>query len=294
MSSINIEAYLSKKRKLIDRGLKKLFSKKKYPPDLYQASLYAATLPGKRIRPILLLATVESFGKNHKNALLPAIAIELVHTYSLIHDDLPCMDDSELRRGLPALHKAFPEWLALLTGDLFLTLAFEIISSLFPSLSPQKCLALVSTLAQYAGSKGLVIGQAIDMSPKTKDWKTIKTMHCHKTAKLFAASVKMGGIIAGVSSKKIKHLESFGLNLGLAFQITDDILDETSSKQKLGKPVGNDEKQTKTTASSLLGMEKAKQLAADYYEKALAELNKIDTTLSLLKNIAKKLTKRDC
>ncbi len=212
---------------------------------IFKAARYSLLSPGKRIRPRLVLATTESLGADPKLALDPACALEMVHTYSLIHDDLPCMDDDDLRRGKPTLHKVYGEDIATLTGDYLLTYAFQVIVAA-EALSAEQKLALVESLARYAGAPGLISGQVTDLESKEKplDEATLQKMHIHKTGALLTAALEFGRIIAG------KHIDAFvdlGASIGLYYQIRDDLEDATQ------------ENTPKATAVSLLGTTKAKE-----------------------------------
>jgi geranylgeranyl pyrophosphate synthase len=282
----DIKSYINKQTGLIEKKLKEIFLPlKETQPILYDPVVYSLS-SGKKLRPMLLLATVATLRGDSKKALIPACAIELIHTYSLIHDDLPCMDDDNLRRGKPSLHRAFPQWLALLTGDYFLTRSFEIISSDKEITDSQK-IKIIQILSQKAGDQGMIGGQVLDLanSGKQMEWECLKNMHKQKTGELFLAAIQIGAILANASNEEINKLKRFAIFLGLAFQINDDILDDTSSEQILGKPIGSDKKKNKPTALSLLGLKKAKTYLEELTQKALKELKSIGANNSLLENL---------
>ncbi|MBS0625347.1 MAG: polyprenyl synthetase family protein [Verrucomicrobia bacterium] len=256
---------------LIEKRLDELVPNRDEP--LYCAARYSLLAPGKRLRPQLVLAAAESLGADIKLALDPACAVEMIHTYSLIHDDLPCMDDDDLRRGRPTLHKVFGEGMALLAGDYLLTYAFEVLANA-PGLTAQQKIGLVLTLAQKGGSDGMIGGQAIDISSQGKeiDQATLEKMHIGKTAALFTACLEFGAVIANADSATREHLKLMGQDAGLAYQILDDILDETATAAELGKRPGTDAAKNKPTAVSLYGLEGAasqlEALTSSLFERA--------------------------
>jgi geranylgeranyl diphosphate synthase type II len=250
---------------------------------LFEAARYSVLAPGKRLRPLLTLALVESYGHSRKHALVPACALELVHAYSLIHDDLPCMDDDDLRRGQPTLHKIYAEWHALLTGDYLLTYAFELLARA-PFLSAEQRIALVQSLSVHSGAQGMIGGQMIDLlfEGKNVNWDTLKQMHQGKTAALIVAALEFGGIVAQVSHQEMVALRQAGLALGVAFQLIDDVLDDTGLQEELGKPIGSDRVNDKMTAVSVLGLQQAKNQADALLESAKKNLNHLSVPVPLL------------
>lgn len=286
MSEFQKNKAMQQKINLIVETLKTLIpDKDQYHKELFEAANYSIHSIGKRIRPLLVLLVVESLKKNIETALRPACAIELIHTYSLIHDDLPCMDDDDIRRGKPSLHRAYPQWLALLTGDYLLTYAFEIISNAKKLTALQK-INLIQCLSKYAGGNHLIAGQVVDLSWEGKDidLKKLKFMHINKTASLFIASIEFGCIIAKAKKElKIKFLK-FAKNLGLAFQIFND-LKSYSTKNS------SDKKNQKATAITLLGKMNAKELAFNLQKNALDILKSIplktDDLIKITENISK-------
>lgn len=232
------------------------------PDTLTQAARYALLGGGKRIRPLLVLAIVKHYGIDPEIALSPACSLEMIHAYSLIHDDLPCMDDDDFRRGIPTVHKKFNEAIAVLTGDYLLTFAFEVLSTC-RNLTENQRINMITTLAQCAGSTGMIGGQSLDIEAENEEinLEALRTIHQKKTGCLFAAASIMGGIIANVDTEELIVLRRFGHHLGLAFQIFDDIKDVTNSLAKHGGNISSDVRNHKSTYVSLLGIEQAEKLA---------------------------------
>ncbi len=250
------------------------------PAELHKAMRYAVLGGGKRLRPILAIAACEAVGGNLKTVMPAAAAIELIHSYSLIHDDLPCMDDDDLRRGQPTTHKKFGEATALLAGDALLTLAFEWAAEL------NNC-EIIKVIASAAGNLGMVGGQIADLSATGNKPTTelLEFIHTHKTADIIAASVVVGGLAGTGSSSQICILRKFGQNLGMAFQFVDDILDCTSESKVLGKTPGKDLETNKVTSVAVYGLDGAREKAYIYVNQAMDLLNnepwKSDTLISI-------------
>jgi geranylgeranyl pyrophosphate synthase len=281
-------SYINEKSHLIENKLAELVSEKGLPfNSLFEAGRYSLLAGGKRLRPILTLATAEVFGIQNQAAIQPACALEMIHTYSLIHDDLPCMDDDDFRRGKPSLHKAFKEDLAVLTGDFLLTYAFEILSTA-PFLSADIKIALVQVLAENAGAFGMIGGQVMDIEAESKSINInyLQSIHLHKTGALITAAILFGGLLGKATSEELETLKSFGFELGLAFQMIDDVLDVTSEKN-------SDAKNGKTTYVSLLGIEATRELAHKHYQKALESLSLLNKDTTLLKDLAALFVLRD-
>lgn len=258
------------------------------------AMLYSLKNGGKRVRPMLVLAFCEACGKNPKDALPFACAVEMIHTYSLIHDDLPCMDDDDLRRGKPACHKQFGEANALLAGDGLLTLAFETITKA-ENIAPENIVRAVKTLSNLAGYGGMIGGQIIDLLSEDKqvDYETLHCIDKLKTAALIKASALLGCIAAGVTDDAVLSAASnYAESIGFAFQVVDDILDVTADTKTLGKPVGSDEKNAKSTFVKLLGLEKCRALADDLTENAVLSLANLPGDTAFLADFAKALAVR--
>ncbi len=244
--------------------------------NLIKAMNYSLEAGGKRIRPVLVYAFCEACGKNYKIASAPACGIEMIHTFSLIHDDLPAMDNDDFRRGKPSCHKAFDEATAILAGDALSVLPFEIIAD-DPVLTSEQKVNIISCLAKAVGRDGMIGGQVIDMENETRDdvdEANLRNMYKHKTGELIAVSCLMGCICAGADNDTIAAAAEYGYRLGLAFQIIDDILDVTSTTEELGKPVGSDSEENKTTFVTLYGVEKAKKIAEQITGEAMALLEK--------------------
>jgi farnesyl diphosphate synthase len=260
------------------------------PARLHEAMRYAAQGGGKRIRPLLVYAAGElgdSFSEEKNNALdSAAVAIECIHAYSLVHDDLPCMDDDDLRRGRPTVHKAYDEATALLVGDALQTRAFEILAN--TQCDADTRLAMISVLADATGSRGMAGGQAIDLESvgKKLDLDGLKQMHAMKTGALLSCSVQMGGIAAKLNQTQMQHLKNYSAALGLAFQIVDDVLDATADSQTLGKTAGKDAANDKPTYVTLMGLDYAKKAAKELQETAIASLESFGPKAQALKDLA--------
>jgi geranylgeranyl diphosphate synthase type II len=286
-----LKSTLGDLRQNIDSALEKyLPPASQRPKKLHQAMRYSVFSGGKRLRPILALAACELCGGKRAEALPAACAVEFVHTYSLIHDDLPALDDDDLRRGKPSSHKAFGEATAILAGDALLTLAFEIICRGAPS---DLAGALVLELARAAGSEGMIAGQALDMEPEGKEnVDLLRYIHSHKTGSLIAAAVRMGAICARAPEKSLKRLSSYGENLGLAFQITDDLLDVEGKAAELGKPVRQDREHGKLTYPCVLGLERSRSEAEKLIAEAVAEVSSLGERSGFLQALARSILKR--
>lgn len=260
---------------LIENGLRNYLPEKNlHQADLFQAMRYSLLAGGKRIRPILVLEFCKVCGGDEKSALPFACAVEMVHTYSLIHDDLPCMDNDDMRRGRPSNHKVYGEDIALLAGDALLTMAFETMLSkqAVDSVGAQRAAQAAGILADAAGADGMVGGQVIDLKSEGKmiSLETLKLMDECKTGALIVAAAKMGCVLGGADEKQLAAAENYAKAIGLAFQIVDDILDVTSDTQTLGKPVGSDTVNDKRTYVTLMGLEGAGK-AADELTKAAVD-----------------------
>jgi geranylgeranyl diphosphate synthase, type II len=291
---MTLELYLKEKAKLIEQELDRLIPEQQVPfNQLFRAARYSLLGGGKRLRPILTLATCEAFGGDEESAILPASALEMVHTYSMIHDDLPCMDNDDFRRGKPSLHKAFPEGHAVLAGDYLLTYAFEALAKA-PRLSSQKKVALISLLAQNAGSKGMIAGQIMDIEAANRPvaLDVLSRIHSYKTGALIATSIAFGALIADVSEPHQKTLNGYAQDIGLAFQIVDDILDVTACEQKRGGARSSDIANGKTTYVTLLGIERARETADKLLESALEHLTTLPLLTSRLADLAHRLVRR--
>lgn len=240
--------------------------------SLSEASAYSLAAGGKRIRPVLVFEFCRVCGGNIIDAIPAALAIEMIHTFSLIHDDLPCMDDDDMRRGKPSCHKAYGEAKALLAGDALIIKAFDVLAS--SQLEPAKVKDMVKILSEC--SYKMTGGQVVDISGDIDSTDVLLKMYSYKTSQLIIASSLMGCVAAGADEKKMAATYDYAHNLGLAFQIIDDILDVTSDKETLGKPVGSDEKQNKNTMVTFVGLDEAKKLAKEYTDKAMKSLDCFD------------------
>lgn len=264
---------------------------------LFRSMEYACAAGGKRLRPVLLMEFCRICGGKTENALPFACAIEMIHSYSLVHDDLPCMDDSPLRRGRPSAHKAFGEAVALLAGDALLNRAFEVM--LKPDnrrdIPPESALKAAFSLANASGATGMVGGQVIDLKSECKaiSLDTLEQLQMGKTAALLSAACEIGCHIAGAGDEKLAAARDFGTKIGLCFQIIDDILDATSTAEQLGKPSGSDDEHQKATYVSILGLEKARKLAEERTGQAVAALGIFGEEAEGLKNLAFKLLERN-
>src|SRR5699024_5462179 len=238
--TISIEQYIQQGKDTIEREMKRYLTKN-IPQKLYESMAYSLFAGGKRLRPVLLFASFQSFGNRVEKAYRTAAALEMIHTYSLIHDDLPAMDDDDYRRGMLTNHKKFNEATAILAGDALLTNSFEIISD-DPFLSDSEKVYIIKTLAHAAGAAGMVAGQILDMEGETKQLtlEQLEEVHRLKTGKLISFAVDGGAYLAGATKEQREHLSEYSHYLGLIFQVQDDILDVVGDPEKLGKPVGSD------------------------------------------------------
>lgn len=265
---------------------------------LKEAMLYSIHAGGKRLRPLLVLTTVAAFQKEMETQdYQVAASLEMIHTYSLIHDDLPAMDNDDFRRGKPTNHKVFGEATAILAGDALLTYSFELISSIDdPQVTPKMKLDLVKRLAQSTGAEGMVAGQAEDLIAENEPVQTVDKLehiHYHKTGKLIIYSIVAGAILANATTEQQKSLEQFGYHLGIAFQIQDDILDVEGDSEKIGKPVGSDHVNEKSTYPKLLTLAGAKQKLSEHLQHALNFLENANIQHDKLEQMAYYIINRD-
>ena len=263
---------------------------------LIESMKYSLEAGGKRVRPRLVFEFNALCGGNPEAAVPGACAVEMIHTYSLIHDDLPCMDDDDLRRGKPSNHKVFGEDIALLAGDALQTTAFEILSSAKAAelMGDKACRKSANALARYAGSTGMVGGQVIDLMSENTNApiEVLQEMDYKKTACLIKAACELGCISAGASEAQLKAASDYAEKIGIAFQIQDDILDQTSSDEELGKPVGSDDENSKSTYVSLLGIDKCRQLVDELTQGAIDALDAFENNSDSLREFALELAKR--
>jgi geranylgeranyl diphosphate synthase type II len=290
----DIKAYLNEKRELIDSYLKTYFTAPSSPSVLHEAMKYSLFAGGKRIRPILALASFEACGGDAKKIIPQAAALELIHTYSLIHDDLPAMDNDDLRRGKPTNHKMFGEAMAILAGDALLTEAFFMMTQADIKIKPSILLKALREVALAAGHNGMVGGQAQDIISEDAepDSETLEFIHLHKTAALIKSSVRIGPILAGSRKIQLQALTIYGENTGLAFQIIDDVLDVEGTPEELGKSVGSDSRKKKMTYPSLYGIEGARKKANELISIAIDAIGIFSSEADPLREIAGYLAKR--
>ena len=265
MSAFDLPAYLAERRALVDAALDRFLPPEETPPPtVHRAMRYSVLAGGKRLRPILVIAGAEAVGGRAETVLPTACALELIHTYSLIHDDLPAMDDDDYRRGRLTSHKVFGEAVAILAGDALLTLAFRLVADNAPLVpDPHTVRAVVVELATAAGTAGMVGGQVVDIESegKTITAETLEYIHRHKTAALIRAALRVGALLAGGEPAAVAAIGEAGGDLGLAFQIVDDILDVEGSLAELGKTAGSDERKQKATYPALHGLEASRRQA---------------------------------
>ena len=293
-----IEAYLAVKREVVDRSLDKWIPPAETPPaTLHEAMRYSIFAGGKRLRPILCLAAAEAVGGDEAQALPAACALECIHTYSLIHDDLPAMDDDDVRRGQPTSHKVFGEAMAILAGDALLTHAFRLMAD--PALyaapvEPGVLVEVVRTVSDAAGAAGMVGGQVADLEAEGREVnaEALTYIHTHKTAALIRASVVAGGLLGGGSAEAVEALGRYGRSVGLAFQIVDDILDVVGDEATLGKAVGADAVHDKATYPGVFGLEASRAEADRLVEDACRALEPLGGGGALLKELARFVVSR--
>jgi geranylgeranyl diphosphate synthase type II len=293
---MNLHLYLKKKKQLVDRILKDYISSKKKqkncPKHLSDAMAYALMAGGKRVRPILCIASYEAVGGKSENILPVAMSLELIHTYSLIHDDLPAMDNDDFRRNQPTTHKAFGEATAILAGDALLTDAFGIISK--TDATPKTLLNVINELSSGSGPEGMVGGQTVDIILEGKKAKKtdLVYIHTHKTGALIRASVRIGALMAKASPSRLKALTEFGEKTGLAFQVIDDILDVTGTKEELGKPTGADDIRGKNTYPSVFGLKESQHVAEKLINESVDALKIFNKKAEPLAEIARFILSR--
>lgn len=289
-----IEQLLQSYKQRVEEQLPAYISNLQAPSIMKEAMLYSLQAGGKRIRPLLVLATLHAFEKDVEIGLPVACALEMLHTYSLIHDDLPSMDNDDLRRGKPTNHKVFGEAIAILAGDALLTHSFRVIAEP-PSISDEVKVRLIAELAKAAGPEGMVAGQVADMQGEGKQLtlEELEYIHRNKTGKLLQYSVLAGAILANANEQQLKKLAEFALHLGLAFQIRDDILDIEGDERKIGKKVGSDVENKKVTYPSLLTMAGAKEKLRHHIEQAKTLLQQTKLNAHLLEYICELVETRD-
>lgn len=287
--------YLKEQQKAVDAALNAFLPKAtERPKTVHQAMRYSIFAGGKRLRPILTLAAAEACGGQKASALPSACAVEVMHTYSLVHDDLPCMDDDDLRRGRPTSHKVYGEGMAVLTGDALLTEAFTILAQT-PQTKRYPFREIMLEFSVCGGSKKLIGGQVLDLEGEGENLTKAQLIRIHenKTAALLTTSLRLGGMTANATPRQLRALTDFGYNLGLAFQVIDDILDITQSTEKLGKTAGKDAAVDKATYPSIMGLEKSKTEARRLTKKSLDALSIFGKKARRLEQIAHYLLDRE-
>ena len=284
-----------RRQELVERVLlEELHEEGALSPRLAAAMKYSLMAGGKRLRPVLLMAAADAVGGRGDLYVTTGCALEMIHTYSLIHDDLPAMDNDDYRRGKPTNHKVYGEGTAILAGDALLTLAFEVMLRQKDA-APETLTAVVREMSIAAGANGMVGGQAIDLDSEGKEisMETLRKMHMGKTGALFRAALRSGAILAGASETQLAALTRYAENFGLAFQITDDILDVTGDEAAIGKPVGSDEKNHKSTYVTLTSLEEAGKLAAQAVDEAEKALEIFGENAAFLRELAAYLLERN-
>lgn len=305
-----LHSYFETRRKQVDQALNHFLDTTQSDPEIiHEAMRYSVFAGGKRLRPVLVLAAAECCGASPERALPTAAAMELIHTYSLVHDDLPAMDDDDLRRGRPTNHKVYGEAIAILAGDALLTKAFELIgeNAKIRGVKPQAVSEVVRLIADGAGTFGMIGGQVLDIQMEGGKWRKknghsangktdteqiLSSIHRLKTAALIRTSLQAGAVLAGASPKNMLHLGDYGERIGLAFQIADDVLDVTADKKKLGKS-GSDAKNKKLTFPAVYGLEESKRKAKALVEEAKKALEPFGRRAQVLKQLANYIIERD-
>ena len=293
---IELKSYIKQKNLIIEACLEKMIRNSQSSPPLVKAMAYSLMAGGKRIRPVLCLAACEAVGGSPQDALTAACALEMIHTYSLIHDDLPAMDDDELRRGKATCHIAFDEATAILAGDALLTLAFEVLSSVPPTDENQAAqwLQVIQLISQAAGFRGMVQGQMLDIASEGRNLTAdeLKTMHRLKTGALIEASLACGALLGGANQRQTELLNSYARKIGLAFQVADDILNVEGNPELMGKSTGTDSLREKSTYPSVLGIQASKEFAEKLMQEALQDLDSFDKKADPLRSIARYIIER--
>ncbi len=293
-TQFNLSAYLQEHQSLVEAALDQAIAVV-YPEKIYEAMRYSLLAGGKRLRPILCLATSEMAGGTLEAAMPTACALEMIHTMSLIHDDLPAMDNDDYRRGKLTNHKVYGEDIAILAGDGLLAYAFEFVAVNTLNVPAERVLQVIARLGKAVGAAGLVGGQVVDLESEGKSDVSLETLnfiHNHKTAALLEASVVCGGILAGMQGEDLQRLSRFSQNIGLAFQIIDDILDITATQEQLGKTAGKDLQAQKVTYPSLWGIEESHNQAQQLIAAAIAQLEPFGDKATPLKELAHYITSR--
>ena len=294
--TFDLKAYLSQKRAAVESALDVyLPTADSRPQTLHESIRYSVLAPGKRLRPTLVLAGSAAVGGEDSLVMPTACALEFIHVFSLIHDDLPCMDNDDYRRGRLTNHKVYGDAMALLAGDALLALAFQLIAENAKLVPVERVLPTLHMVAAASGTWGMVGGQVVDMESQGQDVNTdtLTYIHAHKTGALLTASVLAGAVLAGASEAEIDALRKYGGHIGLAFQIADDILDVTGDEAKIGKPVGSDEERDKATYPKLYGLDESRRRAHLEVDLAEETLRIFDERAEPLRAIARYIVERD-
>ncbi|HTL62641.1 MAG TPA: farnesyl diphosphate synthase [Nitrospira sp.] len=294
---MDITEYLEQKRLDVDRFLDEVTPSTATPPStLHESMRYSLLAGGKRVRPILAIAAAEAVGTSPPGLMAVACSVELIHTYSLIHDDLPAMDNDDFRRGKPTNHKVYGEAMAILTGDALLTMAFDLISrpDLMKGCDSGRQVRVLQELAFGAGHMGMVGGQVFDIQAEHKDidLAALQNIHKHKTGMLIRAAVRMGAIAGGANDRQLDDMTGYAEDVGLAFQIADDVLNVTGTREELGKNPNTDAERGKKTYPAFYGVEGAKRLADDCIDRAIARLASFGASADPLRQLARFITAR--
>lgn len=294
---MDIRRYLEDKRDAVDRFLDAMLPQATTPPTtLHESMRYSVCAGGKRIRPILTIAAAEALGFDSPGIMPVAASLELIHTYSLIHDDLPAMDNDDFRRGKPTNHKVYGEAIAILAGDALLTLAFELCTGDISrdGIGPPRQVQLIRELAIGSGHVGMVGGQVLDIQAENKDidLARLQTIHRHKTGMLIRAAVRMGAMAAGASPAQLADLTGFAEDIGLAFQIADDVLNVTGTREELGKNPNTDAQRGKKTYPTFYGVDGARKLADECVDRAIGRLSSFAAKADPLRELARYITAR--
>jgi len=295
-SKLDLNEYLKERKNMVDEALDRFLPQaSEAPSQVHEAMRYSTIDGGKRIRPILTLAGCDAVGGKTDLAMPAACALECIHAFSLIHDDLPCMDDDDFRRGKPTSHKVYGEAMALLAGDALFAFAFQLISRTPKDVPSDVVLKVWQKIAEATGTNGMVGGQVMDMMAQGRkpDLGEIEEIHRRKTGALLEVAVVIGGMLGGGSKEQIDALSEYGRNIGLAFQIADDILDIKGNAEKLGKPIGSDQKMEKATYPSVIVIEKSIRIADKAMNDAISALSTFDYKADPLREIAKFVIERE-
>jgi geranylgeranyl diphosphate synthase type II len=295
---VDVQGYLQEKKTLVDEALARYLPQQEtFPPVIFEAMRYSVFAGGKRLRPILALAAGEAVGATAEDVLPVACALECIHTYSLIHDDLPALDNDDYRRGKPTNHKVFGEANAILAGDALLTFAFELMTDAryWKRFLPARVLQAVSEIAHAIGTFGMIGGQVVDlqMEKQAVDLRTLEYIHAHKTGALIRASVRSGAIMAGGSPRDVEALTEYGTRIGMAFQIMDDILDVRGDEDRMGKGLRKDAARQKATYPRVLGLAESEARAQSAVAMGIAALEPLGQRGELLRELAQFVISRD-